>query len=126
MALAETRSFTDRPLLCDLIPHTALNLERHVSTQGVRAYKLTSLAAVDSVAAALEGPLPDLSAEDRRQLISTTALLAGAMYQIATPPPALAELYATDPQLGHALLDLEPRLARAVQVAIWGMRALSG
>jgi AcrR family transcriptional regulator len=118
--------FAARPLLCDLIPHTALNLERHVSTQGVRSYKLTSLGAVESVAVALAGPLPDLSIEDRRQLVSTIALLAGAMYQIATPPPALAELYATDPQLGHALLDLEPRLAQAAQVTIGGLRALSG
>jgi AcrR family transcriptional regulator len=117
-------AFAARPLLCDLIPHTALNLERHVSTEAVRTYKLTSLGAVDGVAAALLSPLPDLSAEDRRQLVSTTALLAGAMYQIATPPPPLAELYATDPQLGHALLDLEPGLARAAQVAIAGMRAL--
>jgi AcrR family transcriptional regulator len=119
------RVFASRPLLCDLIPHTALNLERHVSVQGIRAYKLTSLAAVESVADALGVPLPDLSIEDRRQLVSTTALLAGAMYQIATPPPPLAELYATDPQLGHALIDLEPRLARAARVAIYGMRALS-
>jgi AcrR family transcriptional regulator len=119
-------SFASRPLLCDLIPHTALNLERHVSTHAVRAYKLTSLGAVESVAATLQGPLPDLSAEDRRELISITALLAGAMYQIATPPPPLAELYATDPELGHALIDLEPRLARAAQVAICGLRALSG
>jgi AcrR family transcriptional regulator len=122
---ALARSFAARPLLCDLIPHTALNLERHVSTEAVRAYKLTSLGAVERVAAALQGPLPDLLAEDRRQLISITALLAGAMYQIATPPPPLAELYATDPELGHALLDLEPRLARAAQIAICGMRALS-
>src|SRR6201992_802734 len=69
------RVFAARPLLCDLIPHTALNLERHVSTQGVRAYKLTSLAAVERVTAALAGPLPDLSAEDRRQLVSILALL---------------------------------------------------
>jgi AcrR family transcriptional regulator len=119
------RSFAARPLLCDLIPHTALNLERHVSIEAVRAYKLTSLGAVESVAAALAGPLPDLSIEDRRQLVSMIALLAGAMYQIATPPPPLAELYATDPELGHALLDLEPQLARAAQVTICGMRALS-
>jgi AcrR family transcriptional regulator len=123
-ASALAHGFAARPLLCDLIPHTALNLERHVSTEAVRAYKLTSLGAVESVTAALGGPLPDLSIDDRRQLVSTTALLAGAMYQIATPPPPLAELYATDPQLGHALLDLEPRLARAARVAIAGMRAL--
>jgi AcrR family transcriptional regulator len=123
-ARALARAFAERPLLCDLIPHTALNLERHVSTGAVRVYKLTSLGAVERATAALIGPLPDLSAEDRRQLVSTVALLAGAMYQIATPPPALAELYATDPQLGHALLDLEPRLAQAARVAIAGMRAL--
>jgi AcrR family transcriptional regulator len=121
---ALAHGFAARPLLCDLIPHTALNLERHVSTEAVRSYKLTSLGAVESVADALGGPLPDLSIDDRRQLVSTTALLAGAMYQIATPPPPLAELYATDPQLGHALIDLEPRLARSAQVAIAGMRAL--
>jgi AcrR family transcriptional regulator len=119
------RVFATRPLLCDLIPHTALNLERHVSIEAVRAYKLTSLGAVERVAVALGEPLPDLTIEDRRQLVSTTALLAGAMYQIATPPPPLAELYETDPQLGHALLDLEPRLARAAQVTICGLRALA-
>jgi AcrR family transcriptional regulator len=118
------REFAARPLLCDLIPHTALNLERHASIEAVRAYKLTSLGAVEEVTSALEGPLPELADEDRRQLVSTLALLAGAMYQIATPPPPLAELYATDPNLGHALLDLEPRLIRAGQVTIAGLQAL--
>ncbi|MFZ0388429.1 MAG: hypothetical protein WAL22_22400 [Solirubrobacteraceae bacterium] len=44
--------------------------------------------------------------------------------QPSVPPPPPAELCSPDPQLGHALLDLEPRLGRAAQVAIWGMRAL--
>jgi AcrR family transcriptional regulator len=124
VAAVLAREFAVRPLLCDLIPHTALNLERHASIEAVRAYKLTSLGAVEDAAFALEGPLPDLGAEDRRQLVSTLALLAGAMYQIATPPPPLAELYATDPKLGHALLDLEPRLTRVAQVTIAGLQAL--
>ena len=37
------RSFGDRPLFCDLIAHTPLNLERNVSPEAVRRYKLTSL-----------------------------------------------------------------------------------
>src|SRR6201995_2888755 len=41
------RSFADRPLFCDLIAHTPLNLERNVSPGAVRRYKLTSLGAVD-------------------------------------------------------------------------------
>jgi AcrR family transcriptional regulator len=125
VAVVLAHAFAARPLLCDLIPHTALNLERHASIDAVRAYKLTSLRAVSDAATALSGPLPDLTTEERRQLVSTVALLAGAMYQIATPPPPLAELYATDPDLGHVLLDLEPRLTRATQLTIAGMRALA-
>src|ERR1700721_2116245 len=45
------RSFGDRPLLCDLIAHTPLNLERNVSPEAVRRYKVTSLASVDEAAA---------------------------------------------------------------------------
>jgi AcrR family transcriptional regulator len=113
--------FAARPLLCDLIPHTALNLERHASLQAVRAYKHTSLGAVEAVAAALGAPLADLSADERRELVSAVALLAGAMYQIATPPPPLAQLYEAEPRLGHALLDLPGRLTRATRVLIAGL-----
>jgi AcrR family transcriptional regulator len=116
--------FVTRPLLCDLIPHTPLNLERHASAAAVRAYKLTSLGAVERVANALAMPLPAFGAAERRELVSTVALLAGAMYQIATPPPALAELYRAEPALSHALLDLPDRLRRAARVTIAGLVAL--
>jgi AcrR family transcriptional regulator len=124
VATALAASFIERPLLCDLIPHTALNLERHVSVEAVHAYKLTSLGAVDAVAAAIAGPLPDLSAEERLELVSYVALLAGSMFQIATPPKPLADLYRREPKLGHSLLDLDARLTRAARVAIAGLEAL--
>jgi AcrR family transcriptional regulator len=117
--------FVTRPLLCDLIPHTALNLERHASQAAVRAYKMTSLGAVERVAAALAGPLAQLGPTERGELVSAVALLAGSMYQIATPPPALAELYRSEPALGHALLDLPDRLRRAARVMIAGLDALT-
>jgi AcrR family transcriptional regulator len=117
--------FAARPLLCDLIPHTALNLERHASLEAVRAYKQTSLAGVEDVANALDVPLPELSAHERRELVSAVALLAGAMYQIATPPPPLAELYQAEPILGHSLLDLPGRLTRAARVTIAGLQTLT-
>jgi AcrR family transcriptional regulator len=117
-------SFAARPLLCDLIPHTALNLERHASPEAVHAYKLTSLGAVERVTDGLAAPLPGLVAAQRRELVSAVALLAGAMFQIATPPPVLAELYRSEPALGHALLDLPERLRRATRVMIAGLAAL--
>jgi AcrR family transcriptional regulator len=124
VATTLARSFVSRPLLCDLLPHAALNLERHASIEAVRAYKETSTGAVAAAAEALAGPLPELGDEERREAVSYVALLAGSMYQIATPPEPLARLYEEEPRLGHFLLDLEGRLTRAASVLIAGLRAL--
>ncbi len=98
VAATLARSFVSRPLLCDLLPHAALNLERHASIEAVRAYKVTSTGAVAAVAEALAGPLPELDDEARREAVSYVALLAGSMYQIATPPEPLARLYEEEPR----------------------------
>src|ERR1700751_4128564 len=58
------RSFAGRPLLCDLIAHTPLNLERNVSPEAVRSYKLTSLGAVGEAAALVQHVLPDLTRDE--------------------------------------------------------------
>jgi AcrR family transcriptional regulator len=114
-------SFADRPLLCDLIPHTALNLERNVSPDAVRRYKLTSLAVVGDAASVVHRVLPDLSADECREFVSAMATLAGGLWQIANPPPALAELYASDPDLAHACVDLAPRLRRTAAILLAGL-----
>src|SRR6201999_95860 len=105
-AAAETlaASFVERPLLCDLLPHAALNLERHATIEAVLAYKETSLGSVRSVAAALAVPLTGLPDAAWREAVSDIALLAGSMYQIATPPEPLRQLYREQPQLGHSML----------------------
>jgi AcrR family transcriptional regulator len=124
VATTLARSFVSRPLLCDLLPHAALNLERHASIEAVRTYKETSIGAVEAVAAALAAPLPELDEAERGEVVAYVALLAGSMYQIATPPEPLARLYEEEPRLGHFLLDLEGRLIRAASVLIAGLRAL--
>jgi AcrR family transcriptional regulator len=115
------RSFADRPLLCDLIPHTALNHERHVSTSAVRRYKLTSLRAISDAAGVIHRVLADLTEAECREFISTMANLAGSLWQIANPPPALATLYTSDPELAQACVDLVPRLRRTAVVLLAGM-----
>jgi len=115
------RSFADRPLLCDLIPHTALSLERNVSIDAVRRYKRTSLAVMSDAAGVVHAVLPGLTADECRELVSTMASLAGALWQIANPPPALADLYASDPELARACVDLAPRLRRTAAILIAGM-----
>jgi hypothetical protein len=89
VADAVARSFSERPLLCELIAHTPLNLERNVSTAAVRRYKLTSLGAVKEAAGLVQGVLP-----------------------------ALAELYVTDPDLVHARVELTARLRRTAQILL--------
>jgi AcrR family transcriptional regulator len=116
-------SFGGRPLLCDLIAHTPLNLERNVSPEAVRRYKLTSLAAVEEAAAVVCRALPGLTLAECREFTGAMASLAGAVWQIANPVPALARLYTSDPALAHACVDLVPRLRRTADVLLAGLIA---
>ena len=115
------RSFGDRPLLCDLIAHTPLNLERNVSPEAVRRYKVTSLAAVDEAAAVAARVLPELTLAECGEFVAALASLAGAVWQIANPVAALAELYASDPALARACVELTPRLRRTAEILLAGM-----
>ena len=115
------RSFGDRPLLCDLIAHTPLNLERNVSPETVRRYKLTSLGAVNEAAALVRQVLPELTLAECGEFVATLASLAGSLWQIANPVPALAELYASDPALAQACVDLMPRLRRTAEILLAGL-----
>ncbi len=57
----------------------------------------------------------------RLTLWSTLASLAGSLWQIANPGPALAELYASDPALAQACVDLTPRLRRTAEILLAGL-----
>ena len=56
-------------------------------------------------------------------MIATAVSVAGAFWQIATPGPEIAELYRSDPRLGHAIVDVGPRLARILAATMQGMPA---
>jgi hypothetical protein len=49
------------------------------------------------------------------------ATLAGSLWQIASPPPALTRLYASDPALAQACVDLVPRLRRTAWILLAGL-----
>jgi AcrR family transcriptional regulator len=115
------RSFGDRPLFCDLLAHTPLNLERNVSPEAVRGYKLISLGAVGEAAAAVHRALPDLTQQECQEFISAIASLAGSVWQIANPVPALAAMFAADPNLALACVDLVPRLRRTAAILLAGL-----
>jgi AcrR family transcriptional regulator len=110
-----------RGTFCDLLAQAPLNLERNVSLEAVTAFKLATFDARKDVFAALRERLPALGDAAALDLIATAVALAGAFWQIATPGPEVAALYRGDPRLGHAVVEVEPRLARILTATLRGM-----
>jgi hypothetical protein len=119
--LADT--LTARGVFCDLLAQAPLNLERNVSVERVRAFKLLTRGHLAALVAALRTALPGLSEQQAVDVVSTTTGLAGAFWQIATPTGPVAELYRSDPRLGHALIDVGPRLTRILAAELTGFLA---
>ncbi len=53
--------------------------------------------------------------------IAAATSLAGALWQMATPGPRLRDLHTSDPRLGHAVVEVEPRLNRVLTVFLTGL-----
>ncbi|MFI8454793.1 TetR family transcriptional regulator [Kitasatospora sp. NPDC085464] len=123
VARAFAGTLAARGLFCDLLAHAPLNLERHVSLDAVRDFKLATRAAREPIAAAVRAQVPALSDQDVVDLVATAVSLAGAMWQIANPGAEVAALYRSDPRLAHAVIEVEPRLARILTATIVGLAA---
>jgi AcrR family transcriptional regulator len=121
IAAAFADTLVARPMFCDLLAETPLNLERNVSVEAVRAFKLVTHDEVDAVAAALHRLL-GLTEEQAVDVISTAVSMAGALWQMATPGPEVAAMYRSDPRLGHAVVEVGPRLTRVLTALLTGMR----
>jgi Tetracyclin repressor-like, C-terminal domain len=121
IAKAFAATLAARGMFCDLLAQAPLNLERNVSIEAVREFKLATFAAREDLFTALKERLPELDQADALDLIATAVSLAGAFWQIATPGPEVAELYRSDPRLGHAVIEVEPRLARILTATLVGM-----
>ncbi|MFJ4653277.1 hypothetical protein ACIP5Y_18600 [Nocardia sp. NPDC088792] len=120
-AVAERLAATlvQRPLFCDLLAHVPLNLERGVSAPVVKDFKLTAIDAAVSVAAAVE-TRTGIEGSEAMNVIATATAMAGALWQMAAPGTALRTLYETDPDLAHALVDVEPRLTDILTALLTG------
>lgn len=116
-------TLTARPMFCDLLAQAPLNLERNVSLESVRAFKLVTLEEVTAIGATLRGLLPALDERDAVDVIAAATALAGAFWQMATPGPDVQALYRSDPRLAHAVVDVAPRLVRILTAQLAGLLA---
>jgi AcrR family transcriptional regulator len=123
VANAFAATLAARGMFCDLLAQAPLNLERNVSVEAVRTFKLTTLKEVDAIVAATRRLLPGLSERDGVDLVAAATSLSGAFWQMATPGPEVAELYRSEPRLGHAVVDVESRVARMLSAMLDGMLA---
>ncbi|WP_256788583.1 TetR family transcriptional regulator [Frankia sp. AvcI1] len=111
-----------RALFCDLLAQAPMNLERNVSVARVREFKLTTRGALAEIVAAVREALPGLPEGSVVDLVAAATALAGTFWQIATPSPEIAALYRADPRLAHAIVDVEPRLARILAAMLRGLQ----
>jgi hypothetical protein len=120
VARAFADTLTERPMFCDLLAQAPLNLERNVSLESVRTFKLATLEEVEAIGAELTR-LFGLGEEQRVDVIATATSLAGALWQMATPGPLVQELYRSDPRLAHAIVEIGPRLTRVLTAQLTGL-----
>ena len=121
VAAAMAGTFAARGFFCDLLAQTPLHLERNVSLDVVREYKLTALAEVDRLVSAIRTVLPSLTEQNAVDVVATATSLAGTFWHIATPGAEVAALYRSDPRLAHAILEIQPRLTRVLTALLDGM-----
>jgi AcrR family transcriptional regulator len=113
------KTLTARPIFCDLLAQAPLNLERNVSLDAVRAFKLIALNEVKVIGSELKRRL-GLSSQQATDTVATATSMAGALWQMATPGPQVSALYRSEPELAHAIVDVEPRLTHILQGLLTG------
>jgi AcrR family transcriptional regulator len=111
------------PLLCDLITHAPLNLERNVSLESLRTYKRAAVGALDEIAAEVRAVLPELGEQDSMELVLAVGLIAAGLWQTDHPTATLLELYADEPALGHLDVPFVPTVTRMAETIIRGLLA---
>jgi len=118
VSLTLAKTLTARPMFCELLAQAPLNLERNVSLAAVRSFKLTALNEVKLIASELKRL--KLSSRQAIDIIATATSMAGALWQMATPSPEVLALYRNEPQLAHAVVDVERQLTQILAALIAG------
>ena len=131
VASAFSTTLADRGMFCDLLAQAPLNLERNVSLEAVRAFKLVTHNEVDAIVEVMRRLLPGLTERDCIDIIAAATALSGAFWQMANPGPEVAALYRSDAgmvpfpmldaRLHNAVFEIEPLLRRVLTAMLKGM-----
>jgi AcrR family transcriptional regulator len=131
VAAAFSTTLTDRGMFCDLLAQAPLNLERNVSLEAVRAFKLVTHNEVDAIVEVMRRLLPGLTERDCIDVIAAATAVSGAFWQMANPGPEVLALYDSDPsmapfpmldaRLRQAVFEIEPLVHRVLTALLKGL-----
>lgn len=115
------RSLADRPLLCGLLSALGPELERNISADAARDFKLVHIRLLGELADLLarHTTLPPPAA---RELVSLTVVCTAGLWPFAHPSPAVDEAL-QDPALAGVRVDFAARLGRALRLLVTGLLA---
>ncbi|MFC5751414.1 TetR/AcrR family transcriptional regulator [Actinomadura rugatobispora] len=117
---AWARSAARRPLLCELWSSLGTELERNISTEAVRGFKLVHHERQARLAELVRERIPELTEPASRELVQLSIVLVAGFWPFANPSPSVAEAV-KDPALAHSRVDFAERLGRALLVAVTGL-----
>jgi AcrR family transcriptional regulator len=121
IASALVEALAEDPLFCDLVSEGPATLEHNVSAEVVREFKGSLYEAIDDLAALLARRQPGLDLERANQVIAATSMLAAGLWPWCNPPPVLAGLYVTDPEIVRSPMEFVPQLRHLVEAVTVGL-----
>ncbi|PWI15802.1 TetR/AcrR family transcriptional regulator [Streptomyces sp. Act143] len=116
------RSLARRPLLCDLFSALGSELERNISAESARTFKLAHVRLLGALADLLRQHITGLTAENARELVSLTVVCTAGLWPFAHPSEAVAEAQ-RHPELAATKVDFAAMLGRTLYLLVTGLRA---
>ncbi|HZZ52500.1 MAG TPA: TetR family transcriptional regulator [Pseudonocardia sp.] len=121
IAAALAEALAEDALFCDLVSEGPATLEHNVSANGVLAFKGSLYESLDDLAAVLIARQPGLTRDQANQVTVATLMLAAGLWPWCNPPPVLAGLYRTAPEVVRSPMEFVPALRRVLEPMIVGL-----
>src|SRR5262249_16647538 len=119
IAATITMSLADERLFCELISVSAAVLERNISTEVARRYKLAAMANTTAFAELIRGHLPELSSDGAPYFAGTTLVAIIGVWPLTQPSEAMLCVY-QDPSMAALRLDFATALEEMLSILLAG------
>jgi len=119
IAATMTASLVDDRLFCELLSVSAAVLERNVSTEIARRYKLNVIANNDALAELVHRYLPEISTQGATYVAGGTLVSIAGLWPLTQPCEALLRVY-EDPAMAALRLDFGTALQEMLSTLLAG------